>query len=238
MAYGFRTNIIKVVFSLIFLFFYYYRNIFRTGWVNAVQISLFVLPVILLIFAISGKFNFFTEMEKTSGSSYKATKNGEEMDMFGDTRTFLFNEVFSSLNKSGHWIFGEGGSGSYKSIFFYDDGGAIKGRRYTTEIGMLNILLRNGFLGVIVYSLLLIVVSTIAINNSNNYLSKMLGLFIASRFLLSFIEEYSQYDLNFFFFWLVIGLVSSNRFRSMNDRQIKKYFLFSEKNYSRSSHMS
>ena len=54
----------------------------------------------------------------------------------------------------------------------------------------------------------------------------MLGLFIASRFLLSFIEEFTQYDINFYFFWIAIGLVSSTQFRAMSDQQLKTYFLF------------
>jgi hypothetical protein len=51
----------------------------------------------------------------------------------------------------------------------------------------------------------------------------MLGLYISFRWLLSFIEEFTHYDLNFYFFWLAIGLVSSTGFRDMSDNEIKKF---------------
>lgn len=50
----------------------------------------------------------------------------------------------------------------------------------------------------------------------------MLGLLIASRWSLSFIEEWHQYNLNFFFFWLVLGLISNELFLKMNEEQIKR----------------
>ncbi|MNU07373.1 hypothetical protein D3C72_2529360 [compost metagenome] len=40
----------------------------------------------------------------------------------------------------------------------------------------------------------------------------------------SFVEEFTQYDMNFYFFWLAIGLASSNEFRSMNDNELKNWF--------------
>jgi hypothetical protein len=220
---GFRTNMIKISFSLIILMLYYFRNILKLGWIKLLQISFFVIPIILLVFAIRGKYNILSDIE-SKGTSYTVMKGGKETKLLSDSRSFLYREVFLSLNKSGNWILGEGAAGSYRSTWFYDTGGAINGKRYNTEIGMLNILLRNGIIGVLVYSFLMIIVSTLAITKSNNYLSKMLGLYIASWFLLSFIEEYTQYDLNFYFFWIVIGLVSSRNFRAMSDLQIKKYF--------------
>jgi hypothetical protein len=54
----------------------------------------------------------------------------------------------------------------------------------------------------------------------------MLGLVIASRWMLSFIEEYTQYDLNFFFFWLIMGLVSTAAFRKLNDEEVQNFFKF------------
>ena len=119
-------------------------------------------------------------------------------------------------------MFGEGGAGKYKSKYLGD----INGWRYGSEVGILNILLYDGIIGVMIYFLLLFAVSFIAIYRSNNYLSKLLGLFIASRFLLSFIEEFTQYDMNFYFFWIAVGMVSSSHFRKISDEQLKKYFLF------------
>lgn len=223
MALGFRTNLIKIGFSLMFLIIYYCRNFFKPFLLlKFLHITFFVLPLILLSLGILGKFNFFSELQSNNKSSYTTIKNGEASDLFVDTRTFLYEEIFLSLNNSGHFIFGEGAAGKYKSQFFTENYGWRNG----SEVGILNILLYDGIVGVIIYFLLLFSVSYVAIAKSNNYLSKFLGLFIASRFLISFIEEFTQYDLNFYFFWLAIGLVSSNQFRAMSDKQLKKYFVF------------
>ena len=146
-----------------------------------------------------------------------------EENLLGDTRVFLYHEVLSTMNNRINWLIGGGSSAYYDSVWFYDDGGTMKGKRYGTEVGILNILLRYGIIGVLLYGLLLFNVSRIAITQSNNRLAKMIGLLIAFRWLLSFIEEYTQYDLNFYFFWLIMGLVSTSFFRKMNDKQIRKY---------------
>ena len=223
MAFSFRTNLIKISFSLIFLGIYYCRFLFKPFLViKFLRITFFVLPLILLSLGILEKFNFFSELQSNNKSGYTAIKNGQESDLFGDTRTFIYKEIFLSLSNSGHFVFGEGAAGKYKSQFFTDNDGWRGG----SEVGILNILLYDGIVGVLIYFLLLFRVSFIAIYKSNNYLSKMLGLFIASRFLLSFIEEFTQYDINFYFFWIAIGLVSSTQFRAMSDQQLKTYFLF------------
>ena len=225
MALGYRTNLIKIGFSLFFLAIYYCRILFKPFLlIKFLHIILFALPFIFLTLGILGKFNFFAELKNSNKSQYSTIKNGEEADIFQDTRTFLYEEVFLSLNNSGHFIFGEGAAGKYKSRYFTDNNN--KGLRNGSEVGILNILLYDGIIGVLVYFLLLFTVSYIAIAKSNNYLSKLLGLFIASRFFISFIEEFTQYDLNFYFFWLAIGLVSSNQFRAMSDKELKKYFVF------------
>jgi hypothetical protein len=77
--------------------------------------------------------------------------------------------------------------------------------------------------GALLYALLLFVVSHNAIYHSNNWLSKMLGLVILSRWVLFFMEEFTQFDLNFCFLWIIIGLVSTKQFRSMTDAQIADY---------------
>jgi hypothetical protein len=148
---------------------------------------------------------------------------GEEGSFTADTRTFLYFEVMSSVHKSGNLLMGNSASGSYYSHWFFDLGGAMKGKRFGSEVGILNIFLYDGIIGVIIYFFLLFSISFIAIRNSNNDLSKMLGLLIASRWMLSFVEEYTDYDLNFYFFWLIMGLVSTTSFRMMNNKQMKNY---------------
>lgn len=219
-ALGFRSNFIKILFSLLLLLFYYIK--INKFFIQIFNYSLYLIPIILIILALTGTFNVFEGISKDKKYEFEIKKDGNELTN-SDTRTFLYVEVLNDINNKGNFLIGSGSTGGYQSKWFYDLGGAMKGKRYNCEVGILNILMRFGLIGVFIYLLLLFKVSYVAINHSSNYLAKMLGLFISFRFFYSFIEEYTQYDLNFYFFWLAIGLVSNNKFRSLNDEQIKKY---------------
>ena len=224
MIVGFRSNIIKSGFSLLLLLIFYFQSYIKQIWLRLIHLSLFAIPIVLLILAVTDTYNIFAKSSEESEDSYTTTnKFGDEESLMIDTRTFLYVDIFTTLENSGNWWIGEGAAGSYHSDLFYDDGGAIQGKRFGSEVGILNILLRNGIIGVLLYFLLLFTVSFIAIQQSANVLSKMIGLFIAFRWTYSFVEEFTQYDLNFFFFWIAIGLVSSINFRRMTDNEIIKY---------------
>lgn len=216
----FRTNIIKIVFSLLILCSFHFSYILRKKVYNIIHKILFLSPVLLLLMSFNG-FNVFEEI---ASNKYEVKgNNNQTSNMSADTRTFLYIEVFNTFESPSQLFFGLSASGSYKSIWFKDFGGAIGSRRYRTEVNILNILLYHGILGMLIYFVLLYKISYLAINKSNNKLSQMLGLLIASRWLLSFIEEFTQYDLNFYFFWLLMGLISSNYFRALSDHQIKNF---------------
>ena len=221
MVISFRSNIIKIAFSVLLLFVYYFNINYRL--IRILNLSLFIIPLILLSTAIFGTFNIFTDISDSKKFDLQTNANGETLGT--DSRTFLYVEVLQSINKSGNYIFGSGMATGYESIAIDVSNGTNNNKRYASEVGILNILMQSGLIGVVIYFLVLFKVSFTAISQSSNMLSKILGLYIAFRWLLSFIEEFTQYDLNFYFFWLAIGLVSSNEFRSMNDKQIKNLFL-------------
>jgi hypothetical protein len=219
----FRTNILKIAISFSILLTWYFRKHVPPLWLRIGQIVIFFAPLILLFLAISGQFSIFKEASqnesyKVQGDKYN-TKDKESLT--ADTRTFLYVEVFKTLNNQNNWMFGAGGVGKYKSEYF--DNAATGDERFGSEVGFLNTLLYSGIVGVLLYALLLFVVSYNAIYYSNNWLSKMLGLVIISRWLLFFLEEFTQFDLNFYFLWVMIGLLSSKQFREMTDAQVFNY---------------
>lgn len=222
MVVGFRSNIIKITFSVLLLILTFGAYYIHKNWLIIFNSALFSIPIILFTLAVTDRYNVFLEMENED-ELYTMNRSGDEENLMTDTRTFLYVEVLSSISNSGNWVIGESAIGSYETDWFYDEGGAMKGKRYGSEVGVLNNLMRNGVIGVVIYFLLLVTVSYNAIQNSNNFLAKVLGLFIAFRWTYSFVEEFTHYDLNFYFFWIVVGLVSSKQFRTMSDLDIKKF---------------
>lgn len=220
---GFRSNIIRISFSTFLLLIYYFRDYIWHRLLQLLHLTLFALPLVLLTLGVQGKYNILHETSKRQGY-YIINRVGLEENLVWDTRTFLYSEVLSSLNDSGKWLLGEGGSGKYRIHSFSDLSGVEKGYRYSSEVGILNILLYFGVIGVVIYFLLLFCVSYVAINKSSGFLTKMIGLFIAFRWTLSFVEEFTQYDLNLYFLWLAIGLVSSLKFRMMGEHELMHFF--------------
>lgn len=222
MVLDFRSNILKIGFSVMLLPIYYFRKFIGKNLIRWAHLILFALPLVLFILAVSGVYNVFEKASDNEGFTVADSQGGEEESLTADTRTFLYVEVLSSLNNSGNLLIGESASGKYKTDYF----DLVEGNgnyRYGSEVGILNILLYHGVIGVVIYFFLLLTVSYVAIYQSNNILSKMLGLFIAFRWTFSFVEEFTQFDLNFYIFWIIVGLVSSATFRNMNDDEIKNY---------------
>ena len=219
----FRANIIKTGLSLLFVSLYYFRRYISLFWLKTGRVLIFLIPLILLVMAISGSYNIFAETGKKS-YTIKTDKNveGKEANFAADTRTFLYVDVFNSLIKDGDILIGKGASGKYKTDYF-DTLGDHRGR-YGAEVGFLNILLYSGIVGVVLYLLMLLLASYYAIFKSNNFLSKMIGLLLACRWLMFFIEEFTNFDLNNLYVWIIIGMVSSLKFRSLSDDDLKLFF--------------
>jgi len=221
---SYRANVIRILIPLALFFLFYFRNFWKPKLINFVLVGAFLLPLVLLTLGISGMFNPFSEKK----IDYEVTTvlHGEEgaSNIMEDTRTFLYREVFHSMqNRGSSFLVGEGATAGYETDHFLDAVLNEKGR-YRSEVGFLNSLLYSGAIGVVFYALVLFLPAYYAINQSNNRLCKMLGIFLASRWLMFFVEDIAQYDMNFFFLWLTIGFCLSNKFRSLTDAEVVEFF--------------
>ncbi|WP_143312515.1 hypothetical protein [Cellulophaga tyrosinoxydans] len=223
-----RANLIKIAISFLIVSVYFFRRFFNKTIITIIWLSFFITPIIFLYLGLSGNYNLFQEASKNEDYTSKGS-TGEEESLSADTRTFLYEEIILDVAINEGIIFGKSPSQGYISNFFYDTGGAVKDLRYKSEVHILNLFLYFGIFGVLLYLILILIVSYLAIFKSNNWLAKMLGLLISSRFMMAFIEESTTYDLNYYFFWLLIGLLSSNQFRILNDKEISVWLLHGPK---------
>lgn len=208
-----RTGIIKITFSFLILSIFYLRKYMPKIILLLFYFMFFIAPIILTILGLTGRYNIFIEMSKNETYETEGF-HGNQESLSADTRTFLYAEVLQSVKNSGNWIIGESSTGSYKSNWFGFD-------RNASEVGILNIFLYYGLIGVLIYLILLFTLSFRIITKSNNLLFKMGGLLIASRWFLSFIEEFTQFDINFYFFWFFMGFLSISKFQKLNDQSLK-----------------
>ena len=108
---------------------------------------------------------------------------------------------------------------------FYDIVGELHyGERAETESSVLNVFMHFGVFGIIVYMILFFCASYWGIFRANNMYLPILGLYVAFRFLVGWVEDFTRFDLNMFFLWAVVGMCYSPYFREMTDDEFNDWF--------------
>ncbi|SFS36328.1 hypothetical protein SAMN05216365_10394 [Porphyromonadaceae bacterium NLAE-zl-C104] len=224
--FGARSNVIKFGVPLFLLVLYYFRNIISVKIMEWARIVLFVFPLVFFTLGVTGVFNILNIQEymkneiTVSGTDYTGERG--EQNLMEDTRTFLYEEVLESAINNNYWLLGRTparGNDSYTFGLLLVE---LTGRyeRLRNEIGLANVFTWTGIIGVILYSMIFFRASYLAVNRSRNIYAKMLGIFVAFRWLYSWVEDMNNFTLNYFMLMVVIGLCFSESFRSMSVKDV------------------
>lgn len=222
---GARSNVIKFGVPMFILVFYYLKNWIPSKTMEIVRVALIVIPFVFFGLGVSGVFNVFNMDEYigevTSQGVDGAGERGEQ-NLAVDTRTFLYVEVLESAINNNYWLLGRTPARGNDSYSFGLDGFEVTGRyeRLANEIGLANVFTWTGLIGVIIYLLIFYRASFLAVNRSKNIYAKMLGVFIAFRWLYSWIEDLNNFSLNYFMLMVMLGLCFSRSFRMMSDNEV------------------
>lgn len=223
---GARSNVIKFGVPLLLLAIYFLRNIISVKWIEGMRLSLFIIPIILFVLGVTDIFNVF-KMDEFLDSDYKnvvidAEGNVMEESLAADTRTFLYVEVLESAINHKYWLLGRTPARGNDSDYFGGEMVEMTGRyeRLENEIGLANVFTWTGVVGVILYFLLFFNASFLAVNKSNNIYMKIMGVFVAFRWLYAWIEDVNNFSLNFFMLMITLGMCFSYSFRRMTDQEM------------------
>lgn len=138
-----------------------------------------------------------------------------------DTRSGVDKALLNQMTTT-DLIWGKGLNGRYYYPLLEDD--YLKGWRYGSETGFYSIILRGGYVMVILYIFLLAYPAFLGIFKSKNLFCKAIGFYI----LLSLIELYPfgllSFNLKFMIIWMGVLFCYTNKIRRMSDYQIKKYY--------------
>ena len=221
-----RSNIIKFSVPLVLLgfsFLWDFRKVFLLEWVRKV---FFVIPILLFVLGVTGVFNVFKLDEYIQGN-YVQEKRNEKGDLVAinlkaDTRTGLYQEVIQTANKYNSWVFGRSPARGNETELFANLAEITgKRERLGNEAAILNIFTWTGVVGVLLYFMVFYKASYLAINQSKNTYAKLVGLFIAFRWIYAWVEDINNFSLNYFMLWLFIGLCFSNEFRGMTNQEVR-----------------
>jgi hypothetical protein len=223
----YRANVVRLLIPFGLLAAFRILPLLRTRWTGPLLAVLFAFPLVFLSLGVSGVFNVF------AGHHLDALDRDVDIVLEGqagtsniasDTRTFLYREVLQSMSHRGSsFLVGEGGGAGYDTEWF-GEASLNESGRFGSEVGFLNALLQSGVVGVILYALGLFVPAYFGVFRSHNRLSVMLGLFLAARWVVFFVEDVSLFDTNSCFLWLSAGWCLSSRFRSLTDSEVSEYF--------------
>jgi hypothetical protein len=227
-TFGTRSFIFKFGVPVILLLLYYSRFFIAFDKiVKSAHLVLIVAPWLLFILGVSGSFNVF-KIDQYLDINYVAKTTTAEgvvksQDITEDSRTFIYREVLQSAQKYNYWILGRSPARGNETVAFAGFFEEISGRneRYRNEANVPNIFTWMGVIGVVLYFLVFYKASALAIYRSNNIYSKLIGLFVASRWTYAWVEDPSSFGMNDFTIWIMIGVCLSVSFRKMNNLEVK-----------------
>lgn len=223
--WGARSQVIKAVMGSSLGILLYYHNYISTKALKILHWGIYIISLILLVLGVSGVFNVFEDFASSKSGKYVESRvvNGEivEEDLSSDTRSFIYIEVLESAIRNNYLIWGRTPARGNDSMAF----GALsaeelktgKYERHSNELCHLNILTWTGLIGLLLYSLIYLQSSWLAVYRSRNVYMKILGCFIAFRWAYGWIEDFNRFDIMNLSLWIIISMGFSSFLRNMND---------------------
>lgn len=223
---GARSNILKFGVPFLILMIYYLKDKITGGLLEITRASLFVIPLLFFVLGVTDTFNVFNMDEYIkgdySGMGTDNEGNRVEQSATADTRSFIYREVLESAIDNNYWLLGRTPARGNDSETFGVISTELTGRneRLANEVGLANVFTWTGVVGVILYLLIFFRASYLAVNKSNNIYVKMLGIFVAFRWLYAWIEDTNNFTINYFVLMITLGMCFSHSFRKMTDKEI------------------
>lgn len=210
-----RSGIMRILMSYLIVVLYYliFKIKLNKKIINIIIFCILMSPLYLLYIGISGGKNVFQIVLGNDTEGYS------QQNLTADTRTFLYFEVFQDLKMSEAFVFGKGINAGYASDVFQTF------NRTTVEVGFLQILLKSGIVGFLLYMTLIISAIFKALSKSKNLFMKYLGLLLSGYVLMFFIENVLAFNLLNIIIWFVVGMCHSEGLRGLSDHEIRKLFL-------------
>lgn len=209
-----RAGLIRILISFCILGAYYLMKMVRINkkLLHTLVLLVLMIPIISLYLGMKGQSVF----QIVLGEEHD---NYSQLNPYADTRTFLYYEVFQDLKLNNAFLFGKGMNAGYASDSFQTY------NRQVVEVGFLQMLLKTGIIGCLLYFSIILSAIVKALGRSRSLFIKALGLLLASYLLLFFIENIIAYNLLNVIIWYIIGLCSSETLRSLSDQEIRNLFL-------------
>lgn len=223
---GARSQMIKAILALLMSVALIFRKVIPDKALKITHWGLYVLTFVLLFLGLTGRFNIFEDLSGNKDLSRTTVDSyGNVQELGDDTRTALYYEIFESAVDNGYVILGRTPARGHdsniwgRSNAFSSKTGLFE--RYDDEMVMTNVFTHFGLIGIILYSLIYIFGSYLAVYRSKSFAMKLVGVLIAFHWLYGWVEDWNAMNINNISLWILIGMGLSQRFREMTDENFK-----------------
>lgn len=208
-----RAGILRIIISASILLAFYLMQSVRISrsLIKGLVFAILLIPVVAMYFGLKGDSIFQVILGED-------TQPYSQMNPYADTRTFLYYEVFQDLKINKALLLGKGLNATYASEAFQTFG------RPMVEVGFLQILLKSGIVGVILYLAVIIRAIYLSLGKSTSIHLKSLGLLLSGYVIMLFIENVIAYNLLNVLVWIIVGMCYSPKLRALSDVEFKAMF--------------
>ncbi len=208
-----RAGILRIIISASILLAFYLMQSVRISrsLIKGLVFAILLIPVVSMYFGLKGDSIFQVILGED-------TQPYSQMNPYADTRTFLYYEVFQDLKINKALLLGKGLNATYASEAFQTFG------RPMVEVGFLQILLKSGIVGVILYLAVIIRAIYLSLGKSTSVHLKSLGLLLSGYVIMLFIENVIAYNLLNVLVWIIVGMCYSPKLRALSDAEFKAMF--------------
>lgn len=219
----FNRRSVMVNFAVATLLFLSYRLVRNLMVRRLVFCSSILVPILLLLLGLTGKFNVFSYIEKLD----VGIKVSETRNLNVDSRTSIYVDVFGELSAQNRLLVGLGERGKTQTSLVnsagHDYWRIYKYGRSQTESGMLNFFQYGGFLGFLVYSYLVLTCAFYALFRSKNDFLLLIGAFVSFKYFYSFIEDTLSANVSTACLFLWFGICLNRKMRRLTNKEMSSY---------------
>lgn len=224
-----RSQVMRSGVVLLFAVGFVFHRFLASYFYRIIHWLFYVIPLTLVVLGVLGVFNFFEFIESNEGKYVVETQNRalgktEDVDLAGDTRSFLYEEVIKSAVRNNYIWFGRsparGNDSESFGTFSAEELKTGLYERQNNELCHSNIFTWLGLVGLIIYGLFYLRASWLAVYRSKSVVMKFLGCWVAFNWAFGWIENTTGFDTLNIFLWMTISMCMSIKFRKMSDQEM------------------
>lgn len=233
MAVDNSSSMLKTVVAIGTLFVFMLPKKLRTLGVHIGHWFFYLVAVVLLYLGFTGQYNFFSGKSSNSASTEivigAQKEEGKSSTGHADTRTFIYEEMITSAFIYDHfWVGRTPARGYYSAAFSKDADKSIVGidstERFGSEVANLNTFLWLGMIGLILFTLVFLQGTCLAMYCSNNIYVKCIAMGVAFHWAYGWIENMNQFMLIDLMIYFNLAICYSPYFRKMSDLEFECWF--------------